>query len=685
MEAKRMGILVSGGPAPGINSVISSITLKALDNKIEVIGFLEGYKHLVKGDLSKHIKLTINDVSRITPTGGSFLRTSLITPSCSREYLENALMVLRSLRIDYLVSIGGVHTADATMQVSRFAADNGYDLKTVHIPKTIHNDFPLPEGIITFGFESARSFGMQIVSILAEDSRSTRRWYLSVVKGGKTGHLPLGIGKSAAASLTLIPEDFEEECSLKMVVDTIVGAIFKRRLRSKKHGMIVVSDGLMELPGPAKIEIEEIVAWDRLLTKLQDKENHRIQKIRELLNDRLIAVIDSWKKGELLDLESMMEIIQGLNGIIQNTNLYQSIDMSHLKHCEKVRNLIEQRETLEEEGKEIPNSLKKRLNCLVICSTFYREISSGHFLGSKLPRDTLGNPLPGRVDLKTLLRLEIIDRLDEFGSYHLEQENITNWPDFIENIQKHDSPVKLKIWKMLNDEVRELIEKWNSSNPFPEKSRMKLINSLNKIIDSKEFYDHDLFKNVDLPDVVKVIIKKLEDQVAGDDRKIPPDYITRNLPVKLSENKMRMFNRMVMRAIFHREIAKLPKNRIVAKEMGDELSCVPPVSSDLEYTRNLGFSAVEFLMKGNSNEVIYIDANTCKTIPFRELFTTECGAKPIRKVNKDSVFYRIAREYMIKLEERDFEDPVRLKELSRIAGVTPERFKEEFYHVTDRT
>ena len=683
MEHKRLGILVGGGPAPGINSVISSITLEALADGFEVIGFFEGYKHLVKGETEEILRLNVDNVSRITPTGGSLLKTSRVSPARSRGYLNNVVMALKSLHITHLVSIGGVSNAFDTMRVGEFAAEKGYSLKTVHIPKTIDNDFPLPGELITFGFESARSFGMEIVSILAEDSQSTKRWYLSLIRGGETGHLTLGIGKSAAATLTIIPEDFDGECSLKLLVDTIVGAIFKRKTQGKTFGMAVVAEGIMNLPGPSGIEMEDILDWNSLMTKLKKPETPAVLRVRELLDEDSKNIIDSWKPGDLPDLESMKIVAEGLHEIVQIPDPQKLLKNLPLRLCSQTLDLLMKFREAKDREEELPLKEIKRLNCLILRSIFSKELAACHFLGRLLPRDLLGNPMMAKVDFKTLLRDEIIDRQSEFGSYYLESEDILNWPDFLTNLKNHDSDVKMCLWDLLDNEAKEMVSGWEPHTPFPDKSRSKLVTALNRIIDMKNFYDHDLFMQTDLVEDAKVLIRRLTDQIAPDkDKKdIPGDYITRNLPVKLSENRMRMFNRLLLKSIFPDEIGKLPKTRIVSKEIGYELRCTPPVSSDLEYTRNLGWAAFDFLRQGETDAIVYITGNSYENLPFTQLFNDPQDEEPIRRVDRKSVFYRIAREYMIALEPIDFEDPIRLKELAEAAGTTPEKFRQEFYHV----
>ena len=136
------------------------------------------------------------------------LRTSRANPTTSPEALEQTVRVLRELDIGYLVTIGGDDTAFSAYAVAKAAAGA---LRVAHAPKTIDNDLPLPGGMPTFGFETARHVGTELVLNLMEDSRTTNRWFFVVVMGRKAGHLALGIGKAAGATCTIIPEEFSDE------------------------------------------------------------------------------------------------------------------------------------------------------------------------------------------------------------------------------------------------------------------------------------------------------------------------------------------------------------------------------------------------------------------------------------------------------------------------------------------
>jgi len=242
-----LAIVVGGGPAPGINGVISSVTIEAINQGIEVIGIRDGFKHLVAGDLSQIRPLKINDVVPYYNRGGSMLGTSRTNPAKNPADLERVIDGFTQLGVKYLVTIGGDDTAFSGSQVYKKA--NG-TIKVAHVPKTIDNDLPLPPGTPTFGFETARHIGVEIARSLHEDARTTGRWYLIVSMGRAAGHLALGIGKASAATVTIIAEEFRgQPVTLDVICDIIIGSMIKRKAEGKNYGVAILAEGLIESIG----------------------------------------------------------------------------------------------------------------------------------------------------------------------------------------------------------------------------------------------------------------------------------------------------------------------------------------------------------------------------------------------------------------------------------------------------
>src|SRR3984957_19950690 len=241
---ETLAILVGGGPAPGINGVIASATIEAINCGLRVIGLREGYRWLVEGDATHTVELHIPDVSRIHFTGGSILLTSRTNPARDERSLQNVVETLTRLGVRYLVCIGG---DDTTFGAAKIAERTEGRIGVVTVPKTIDNDLPLPENAPTFGFESARAAGTAIIEPLMEDARTTGRWYFAITMGRRSGALALGMCKSAGATLAIIPEEFRaEKLDLQMVSDTLLGAIIKRRASGRDNGVAIIAEGIGE-------------------------------------------------------------------------------------------------------------------------------------------------------------------------------------------------------------------------------------------------------------------------------------------------------------------------------------------------------------------------------------------------------------------------------------------------------
>ncbi|MFH1745977.1 MAG: 6-phosphofructokinase [Planctomycetota bacterium] len=273
MPAKRLGIVVSGGPAPGINAVIGAAAIHAINSGFEVIGFYDGFKWLCSDEFDPPVhtvRLDIKSVARIHFSGGSILRISR-TNLLDNESLKISPVVkpdpqkvnltlsrLRELGINGLLTIGG----DDTALSARFLTDaSDHRIRVVLVPKTIDNDVPLPQNMATFGFGTARFIGTGLVKNLMQDSQTTGRWYLVNAMGRSAGHLALAIGMSAGATLTLIPEEFDEHSSVQQIVDVIEGAILKRRVTGRPDGVALVAEGLAYRLGN-RAELERLLGHE---------------------------------------------------------------------------------------------------------------------------------------------------------------------------------------------------------------------------------------------------------------------------------------------------------------------------------------------------------------------------------------------------------------------------------------
>jgi ATP-dependent phosphofructokinase / diphosphate-dependent phosphofructokinase len=249
---KTLAILVGGGPAPGINGVIRSVTIEAINSGLNVIGIYDGFSYLSKGDSSHVTELRIDDVSRIHFDGGSILHTSRVNPAKSKEMLDATIKALTQLSVDYLVTIGGDDTATSALRIDSLTKGQ---IQVAHVPKTIDNDLPLPGNMPTFGYQTARDFGFHIVQSLMVDAATTNRWYYVVTMGRKAGHLALGIGKAAGATLTIIGEEFRDTTvSFETICDILEASIIKRMSQGNSYGVAILAEGIITRIDPEELK-----------------------------------------------------------------------------------------------------------------------------------------------------------------------------------------------------------------------------------------------------------------------------------------------------------------------------------------------------------------------------------------------------------------------------------------------
>ncbi len=283
-KGKRLAIVVGGGPAPGINGVISAATIEAVNRGVEVVGIKDGFKWLAEGDTTHVEKLGIHNTSRIHHTGGSIIGISRANPTTSSERMRNTLKGLLELGAGYVITIGGDGTMCLADKLEKAAKGK---LKVAHVPKTIDNNIMIPSYIPTFGYETARHIGTSLVHYLMEDAKTTGRWYFVVTMGRLTGHLALGIGKASGATVTVIPEEFgREKVKLSKLVSKLEGAIIKRLAMGREDGVAILAEGLTE-----KLDEDD-------LKELNDVERDEFGRLRlsevdigELLKERTMKAL----------------------------------------------------------------------------------------------------------------------------------------------------------------------------------------------------------------------------------------------------------------------------------------------------------------------------------------------------------------------------------------------------------
>ena len=249
---KCFGIVVSGGPAPGINSVISSSVIEANNRGYVVKGLVNGFRDITMGEPNAVINLSSDMVGNIYNKGGSILGTSRFNPLKDREHLDKFLSGLKQNNIDKLIVIGGEGSAFLSLKLSQTVPE----LSIVHVPKTIDNDLILPNKYPSFGFETALHAGTKIVETLREDAKTCRRWFLATTMGRKAGFLALSIGLASGATSTLIPEEFTGFPPTPADIAAIVFSTIRKRISmGKNYGVIVLAEGILDCLNPGQSEL----------------------------------------------------------------------------------------------------------------------------------------------------------------------------------------------------------------------------------------------------------------------------------------------------------------------------------------------------------------------------------------------------------------------------------------------
>ncbi len=220
----RIGVLTGGGDCPGLNPAIRGIVMRAMDFKDEVIGLLDGWKGLVKGNTRP---LGMKDVEEIIGVGGTILGTSRTNPYKKPEELEAAKKNFRELKLDALIGIGGEDTLGVAARLSK----EGFPC--VGVPKTMDND--LSETDFTFGFDTSVTAAVEALERLRDTARSHHRIMVFEVMGRHAGWVALYTALAGAADGSLLPEETPDMGAVKDAL--------KRAYDRKGYAILVVSEG----------------------------------------------------------------------------------------------------------------------------------------------------------------------------------------------------------------------------------------------------------------------------------------------------------------------------------------------------------------------------------------------------------------------------------------------------------
>ena len=231
-QVKRIGVLTSGGDAPGMNAAVRAVVRTAVNRGIECIGIRRGWNGLINHDF---IRMDSNSVSHIIDKGGTMLYTARSEEFMTPEGREKAIATCKLLGLEGIVAIGGDGTFRGALALSRQLAEQGETLQVVGVPATIDHDIGCSN--YTIGFDTACNTAIECVDKLRDTMQSHERCSVVEVMGRHAGYLALYVGISVGATAVLIPErpvDFDRD---------VVEKIRQARLSGTTHYMVVVAEG----------------------------------------------------------------------------------------------------------------------------------------------------------------------------------------------------------------------------------------------------------------------------------------------------------------------------------------------------------------------------------------------------------------------------------------------------------
>ncbi len=251
---ESIAILCGGGPAPGINTVVSTVAKTFLRAGYRVIGIHEGFKGLL-AEYPRTEDISFLMADRIHHVGGSALQMSRFKPK--NEDFKTHFFTKNNVKL--LVTIGGDDTASTANRLAKFLKDNKTPIQNIHVPKTIDNDLPLPQGIPTFGYQSAKNEGVKIASTVYEDARTSGNWFVVTGMGRSAGHLAFGIGAACQFPMIIVPEMFNKtRITFEKIINLIISSILKRKIIGVDYGVAMISEGVFHFVTNEEIKATKI-------------------------------------------------------------------------------------------------------------------------------------------------------------------------------------------------------------------------------------------------------------------------------------------------------------------------------------------------------------------------------------------------------------------------------------------
>ena len=305
MSVKRIGVLTSGGDAPGMNAAVRAVVRTALFHNVEVYGIRRGYNGLISGDI---IKLDEKSVSRTINRGGTILYTARSKEFMTEEGQRKAVSTCKFLGLDSVIAIGG----DGTFRGARALSQHG--INVVCIPATIDNDISCTN--YSIGFDTAANTAIECIDKLRDTMQSHERCSVVEVMGRNAGYLAMYVGLAVGATAVLVPEteiDFNQD---------VIEKIRQARLNGFTHFMIVVAEGAGSAAEVAA-KIKEAIDLDPRVTVL----GHIQRGGSPTGRDRVNATKMGYLAVELLLADKTNRIVCTQQGHFTDVSIDEALEM----------------------------------------------------------------------------------------------------------------------------------------------------------------------------------------------------------------------------------------------------------------------------------------------------------------------------------------------------------------------
>lgn len=303
----RIGVLTSGGDAPGMNAAIRAVVRTALHHGIECIGIRRGYHGLINGDF---FKLDFESVSDISRRGGTMLYSARSTEFMTEAGLNKALATCKLLGLDALVAIGG----DGTFRGLLSLAQKG--ISVIGIPGTIDNDISC--STYTIGYDTACNTALESIDRLRDTMKSHERCSVVEVMGRHAGHLAMAVGISSGATVVLAPEeelDYERD---------VIEPIRNARLAGRTHFMVIVAEGIEGGAYQVAQKIKEETSLDPRVTIL----GHVQRGGSPTARDRMVATYMGHEAVQLLTEGKTCRVVALQGETVVNYDITEALAMT---------------------------------------------------------------------------------------------------------------------------------------------------------------------------------------------------------------------------------------------------------------------------------------------------------------------------------------------------------------------